>query len=212
MTAGDFWWLHDRSKGMEIVDPASKRGATIPYDEIKKTTADSKDKVEYARISRDGKAVLLYFRNNRMDTFGVFETGTGKLLWAYSNRHIGFGTPLVSRTEVWAVEQENLTRPTTTPAGKPAARDKPATSPAQATGIAVALVRYAPSGQGDPPAGKREVIYKYSIQGAVRLGNFAPSPDGSHFVAAVSGEPPRLLFMPLAGGAKDVRVVELKER
>lgn len=212
LAAGDFWWLHKVKPGLEVVGPDSKVATTIARKEIEKAAGDPQEPVKYARVSLDGKAILLYMQGERGNTFGVFDTQTGLLLWVIVHEDLPFGTPLVSRNAVWAVEQEEREDPTTAPSTKPGPTTTAAATTAPAERPVIALVRYSPPGPGQGPDARRQVVYRYTAPADCALCNFAPSPDRSHFLAAVAGSPPRLLFMPLAASEKEVEVVELKSR
>jgi len=210
--AGDFWWLREVERGLEVVGPDSKVSATIPRQEIEKAQIDPRARVRYARVSPDEKAILLFMPGERGNTFPVFDTQTGLLLWVIVCEDLPFGTPLVGRNAVWTVEQEDPPDPTTAPSSKPTATTAAAATTAPAERPVIALVRYSPPGPGQGELARRQVVYRYTAPADSTLCNFAPSPDRSHFLAAVAGSPPRLLFMPLAASEKEVEVIELKAR
>lgn len=215
--AGGFWTLGmqwptkpnpdpNTPSGIERYDlfnPDGKRVCSITRQETLKVG----DRARFyngvpgcARVSQKGDVLMLALGNQGNYDFGVFDTANGALLWKGQAGACCPGTPLVRRMEVWTFDA--------------ARKPLPATGPASATTAPKgeyqdALIRYTPGPDGKP--GLREEILQLPSD---LSGPFAPSPDGSHFVMVVNGNPSRLLFIPIRQGvtAKDVRVVELKEK
>jgi hypothetical protein len=216
MSAGNFWWLRgvpagsdEPSEGIDVFNAEGKQVCTISPEEAGK--ANTGESPQYARVSADGKVLLLAYHGGA--SFAVFDTATGKCLWGQSKfepRHVG--TPLVTANEVWTFE---LPEPDPKAGGSATA---PASAPTSkrvgATATHIALIRYTRSTGDDSTKAIREVVLTYPLDPRA-TGQFAPSPDGTHLVLQTKEEdPPRLLIFPLRAGAtaKDVEVVELKAK
>ena len=226
LPAGGFWWVKstvnvkwvqseaklnkDRlveTERIDLFNPEAQRVCSIPGEEVGKASPGKSWPARFARLSTDGKTLVLFFAkdtNSGKYTLGVFDTGNGKFLWGDEARYRRTGTPLLKPTELWMVEEEWIKE------------DVPATadSPKKSSRPEIALVRYAPGKEPDIQTASREVVLIYPVAPDYSGGQFNPSPDGSHFVMVVNGEPSRLLFIPLKQGIteKDVLVVELTDQ
>jgi len=166
-----------------------------------------------ARVSRDEKVVALAFdtetiyRNHpRKYTFGVFSAETGQLLWAGGSDSMD-GVPLVQRDQLCTIELVGREvyvgeKPFNLGGGEPADPPK----------HRFALVRHQPGKTSSQADGQRTVMFEYDLGNESFIQSFAPSPDGSQMLVAVSGARPRLLFVPIKAdaGAADAKSVELK--
>jgi len=198
--AGGFWWVSLRTRDItpgetevehiEVFSDAGKRIASIEHEEARKMEYRGGWNPGYARMGEGGKALFLAFGDQGCYSFGVFDTTSGKFLWGGESAGEAMtGNPLVTRTEVWSLE-------TVWPSTKEG----------------VALVRHRPGDAGDARKDKHETIMEFPDDAAFLAGQYTPSPDGSHFLVQVPGNPAILLFIPIREGvtAKDVVRVELK--
>ncbi|MCY2931595.1 MAG: hypothetical protein NTV86_19310 [Planctomycetota bacterium] len=220
MAAGGFWSLRVHNKPAELAatkesveveridvfSPAGKQVCSISRTEADKVgewEASHQGRPAYAHVSKEGDVLLLAFGEQDRYGFGLFDTGSGKFLWGGESGPCVRGTPLVKRTEVWMIEQR----------GGKADAAKATTMPAMKKEVGIAMIRYAPPAGTDakPPVG--EVVLEYPLDIDFNTDQFALSPDNSHFVLVTVWRP-HLLFIPIRQGAtaKDVRVVELKEK
>jgi hypothetical protein len=185
--AGNFWWLlrtHQTNEQgisvecIDVFDPHSKKLCTIDHDELVKIREGFPPR--YARVSNDGKALLLVdgSDNSGVRGFGVFDTQTGKLLWGHQGSCASaWGTPLVKSSEIWTMEhitkQKDL--PTTN-----------ASEPSSSEAVSqLGLVRYSPGTPLDGKKATREEIMVFPIEmkgsNPRYYDQFTVSPDGSHF-------------------------------
>lgn len=205
---GNGWWVeYGGGEGCKVHDPNGKLTATISQNELDKTECDASEH-NYLRIGESGKAMLLASGSG----FAVFDTESGAMIWTGAVKSER-GNPLVSRKEVWAIGR--LWKQTPPAGNAQPATTKPARGAAQppARLEAVTLMRYTPPAQVDGQV-KAEVVLQYPADGESRIGDYAPAPDGSHFLVVLDGKQPKLLFVPIRRDvtAKDVGVVELKEK
>ncbi|MBI5725117.1 MAG: hypothetical protein HZA50_14245 [Planctomycetes bacterium] len=205
--AGRFWWIslaikkiETEKKGtlleiqqIDIFNQEGKKVVSIPNEEGRKIEYFRKGPPGHARISDDGKVLLLAVGKLGYCNFGVFDVEKGKYLWGGNTRTVIFGNPVVKSTEIWALELEKLKK--------------------------IMLVRYTQGEKADEC--KRNIIFEYQLKEAVRtqtinfltpMIHYAASPDDSQFVVTVNGKTPKLLFIPVRKDAteKDVVAVELK--
>jgi hypothetical protein len=203
MSAGNFWWVDvsvkeekDREPEVERIDlfnPEAKLVCTVSREEAAKGYGEGTDGPPfYARVSEDGTSLLLAFGSGGTYDFGVYDTGKGRFVWGGKGEDCLLGTPLFKSNEVWTLQQASL--------------DEDDYS-------LTALVRYRHDDKAAAGPATAEKILTYPITTDTSSSPFAPSPDGSHFLLVVNGEPSRLLFIPIKEGVtdKDVRVVELRE-
>jgi len=198
VAAGGFRWVAitvaaDRAGSLELgqVEVFSQEGkhvVTVQHDEAQKMkfTGGRGD----FRTTQGGR--VNYARLNDDEKV---------LLLAFGNRgHFTFGVfDTTDGKFLWGGRTECPLR------GNPVVKRAEAWSLEGANGEEIALIRHT---AGDKPAeGKRETVLKY----AGMYGEYNSSPDGSMFVIARDGQPPRLLFIPIREGvtANDVKVVEL---
>jgi len=207
--AGHFWWLqiaqiedkdgNDRIDGIDVYGARARKRCAISGDEARKADPDDTGNLIYARVSTDGKLLLLAFGGRGPEAFGVFDTATGKHLWSARTEDFLVGTPVIRRNEVWTLERTTGKNPTTAPAGKRPRYNH--------TG----LIRSIPGPDGK---GRREVILRYPAYANMETDHYSPSPDNSQFALQIAGRRvSRLLLIPIRKDAavKDVRVIELKE-
>ena len=210
--AGHFWWLQiayrtdddgdNRIDRIDVYDARTRKQCAISGAEARKADADETGNLMYSRVSRDGKLLLLAFGGRGPETFGVFDTATGKCLWSARAEEYLVGSPVIRRNEVWTLERVAGKAPTTAPAGDTGKRPEL---------DHVGLIRHSPGPDGK---GKREIILHYPALPDMKIDHFSPSPDNSQFVMQVTGQTSsRLLLIPIRkdATAKDVRVIELKE-
>lgn len=235
--AGDFWWVdYGRNDTLSVYDATGKIACSISDTAVKAVVKERGGGYPvYARIGGAGKVVLIVFQVRKQQYFnlGVFDTSNGQLLWSVAEYYgPKYGVPLVTREAVWLVDANDVwlkadpssTRPadvattfpattrsaaSTSPAGTastaPAVSTRPTTT-APSRQRAVTIVRYTQAG--------REVVANLPIGAEDELGQFAPSPDGSHFLVVVNAKPSRLLFVPIKAGVtgKGIKVIELVDR
>ena len=214
IAASDFWCLWSLQKGLVVLDHAARKVCVISTEEEGKAKRNDEARLRYALISEDRKALLMVFLSGKQNlSFGVFDTSNGKYLWGEKNyRWTSTGVPVVKREELWVIEsnwteEEWLaTKSTSAPATKPASSSR------RSREEGMALVRYRPDKMNGSAI--REVVATYPISLDHEGGQFAPAPDGSHFVVVVNGNPSRLVFIPIRTGItdKDIRVAELVDR
>ena len=152
----------------------------------------------YARVTDDGNAILLVHSAGKdVYAFGLFDTGTGKFLWGGKASPL-VGVPLVRKDELWTLARATH-------------QDDPARGSAGLR-FGVALVRHRSGEAADKDGNTGRAVFEYPVKADPKDGRFCVSPDGSHFVLVLNGDPPRLLFIPIKEGVKekDVRVVELR--
>jgi hypothetical protein len=199
LSAGNFMWVTISVKKIdvqggkdwelgqvEVFNQEGKQVFSILPEEARKMVYGV-GRCRYARINEGEKTLLLFFGEQAYYEFGLFDISNGKFLWGghLKNEKPSKGNPFVKRNEVWSLE----------------------VSPGKTPGMA--LVRRTPGNKANES--KQETILKFS--GELRVEEYTPSPDGSHFVAAVNvkGKPSRLMFIPIKEGVteKDVTSVEL---
>ena len=198
--AGGFWWVSLRTTNIpsgktevehiEVFNDAGKRIASIEHEEARKMKYRGGWNPGYARLGEGGKVLFLAFGDQGCYTFGAFDTTSGKFLWGGESAGEAMtGNPLVRRTEVWSLE---IVWPRTKKG--------------------VALIRHRPGDTEDVRKDKPETIMEFPSDAAFLAGQYTPSPDGSHFLVEVPGNPSLLLFIPIREGvtAKDVVRVELR--
>lgn len=142
--------------------------------------------MSYASINEEDKVLLLAVGSRAECSFGIFDTSNGKYLWGGITKDPLTGTPIVKRDVVWSLENEDR-------------------------GEIFTLVRHTPGDVGNE--GKREAILTYPTLGRA-IGQYGPSPNGSHFVLVLNGTPSQLLFVPVAAVVppSDVTVRSLSEQ
>jgi hypothetical protein len=203
MAAGNFWSLHitrgdaaDRwvIRRIDLLSPDGKKVSSIARDDTGQT-GEVTNLLRYARVGDDGKALLLIFAERGIDGFSVFDATSGKFLWGHESvNDWSLGTPLIKRTEIWTMQFTEE-------------RD------------AIVLVRYSPGAGAEAQKANCEAFVVYSTEDMdledggrpEEIDQFTPSPDGSHFVMVINGNPSRLLFIPIRKDVttQDVRMVEL---
>ena len=203
----------NREYEVEVFDEMGKKTCKILHRALSSAAYRGGRKPKYARVSRDGKVLLLafttetIFRNHPYKyTFGVFDTKTGGLLWTGSSDSM-VGTPIVKEDEFWTIEMVGRKVYTGDKAFDPGGRtpDPPLTR--------FAMARHFPNKK--KPISlinmRVEVITHDLGEGSV-VSQFAPSPDESQFLLVVSGKKPRLIFIPVKRKVveRDIVTVELK--
>ncbi len=203
-----------REHEVEVFDKTGKKTCKIVHQALSRAAYRGGREPRYARVSRDGKVLLLafttetIFRNHPYKyTFGVFETKTGELLWTGSSDSM-VGTPIVKEDEFWTIEMVGRKVYTGDKAFNLGGRipDAPLTR--------FVMARHFPNEK--KPISlinmRVEVITHDLGEGSV-VSQFAPSPDESQFLLAVSGKKPRLMFIPVRKkvAEKDIVTVELKK-
>jgi hypothetical protein len=183
--AGGFSWV-TIAEAVEVFNQEGKQVLSIPRDEFRKM----KDwyGIPYARLSEAEKTLLLACETTQggMDfTYAIFDTTNGKFLWGGDTKNALNGNPIFNRNAIWSL-QDGRTE--------------------------IRLVRHSPGDKANES--KQETIFKCALTVDQYADQYAPSPDGSHFVLVVNGKPSRLLFIPIKEGVteKDVKVVELTDR
>ena len=216
IAAGDFWWLwwSPKDNGFDVFDSGARKVCSIPAEEVAKARKDGKGALKYALISEDRKVLLMVFLSGKQDlSFGVFDTADGKYLWGEKNYiWTSTGVPVVKREELWVIESNWTDKKAFATGSASAPATKPTSSSRPSREEGMALVRYRPGKMNG--SALREVVVTYPIAPDHEGGQFAPAPDGSHFVMVVNGKPSRLVFIPIRTGVtdKDIRVVELVDR
>lgn len=210
MGAGNFWTVRlVRGNHMDVFMPnermvTSLQVSSIPKDQL--ALAGQKElNFNYARVSLDGRTLLLAYAKEKGWGFAVFDILRQKLLWKWdqdAGEAARFGTPLMTADSIWSiieVPKNAATQPATVPAGD---------QPTQA-----ALVQYTP-GKGDKAQQPtRDIVLVYPVDGKA-VKTFAPSPDGKKLLVVVEGTPPKILIFPLEKNLreKDVQVIALKAK
>jgi hypothetical protein len=194
LPAGDYWWATisfdaNEASGLNAVNLFNAQGAkvlSVPDDEARRLKDMRGGWPQYARLSGDGKVLLLALADqNAVFSYGVFDTTGGKFLWGGVHNALLNGNPLVKPSEVWTLLRAD-------------------------TGIE--LARLTPGLK--PGEDKHVTVLTYRTGADLDNCQFNPSPDGSHFVVVLNGKPPQLLFFPIKDGVteQDVKVVDLKDR
>jgi hypothetical protein len=196
---------------VQAEDPSGKVAAMISGEEMKPACFRDARFPKLARIAQDQSVIALAFdtetlfrRHARKYTFGVFEIKTGKLLWAGGTDSMD-GVPIVKRDEAWTIELVDRK----VYLGERTFMDNSETPDPPKDHFQ--LVRHRPGDEAGQWAGKRDVILTCELEKGSEVRDFAPSPDGSHFLVSTNAVHPQLLFVPIRADAqaKDVTVVKL---
>lgn len=210
---GTFEGLTTDLVAVEVYDDRGRKACTIAADVVASICHRGARFPAYARVSNDASVIALVFgtdtifrRHAKKYTFGVFETKSGKMLWSGASDSL-FGTPLVTREAVWTCEyvhREVYTGERTAAALVEGPRQDP---PADA----FRLVRHSPGQEPAKPGTCDELLVRKLGKGN-KITTFAPNPKGEHFLAAVDGNQPQLLVIPIRESVKpeDIAVLDLR--
>jgi hypothetical protein len=205
--AGRWWWIQTKERttdsqaaGVESIDvfrPASNRACAITPEEANKAGGVQRAPF-FARVTEDGKSILLAWAAQGLYEFGIFDTQTGRFRWGGKGTSL-VGVPQVRTGELWTLArvQHEEASPTDAEGGK--AR------------FGVALVRHKEGEEADEGGMTGRTMMEIPLDVDPSSAHFNVSPDGSRFLLVIDGNPARLNFIPIREGVTkdDVQVVEL---
>ena len=214
--AGDGWLMRVLEKedggnilGIEVLDSVGSKVCNISTEEISKACHRGARKPECARVSSDGKQIVLGFDTTTIYrqahteyTYGVFSLSNGKLVWKGGSNAL-HGIPVMIGEAIFVLEAKSrniYTGDRTLAAigeGRPP-RSQPTSE--------VVLARYTPAG--------REVVLELPLKKTDRAARYSASADGKTFVLLVEGEAHRLLVVPIGPkvALEDLREYPIREK
>lgn len=200
--AGDGWLVRAHEKGgVDLLDGNGKMLRSIPAEEIEKACHRQARKPVCARVSSDGRHLLLGFDTDTVFrqaateyTYGVFSVADGRLAWKGGSNNLR-GMPVMTGDAVYALEAKSRAIHT----GERTAGSMFGSAPKSEATSEVVLARHSAAG--------RTVVLDVPLKAPDKATRYSVSADGRRFILLVEGPAPRVLVIPVgeAVKAEDVR-------